>query len=82
MISSSSFTEGTGETVPEAVAADLAVTMEIYANASSAATTEALRRLGESLHDTYCCTSLTARASERPRPNGGRACDLRRPESG
>lgn len=29
--------------------ADLAVTMEIYANASSAATREALRRLGESL---------------------------------
>ena len=29
--------------------ADLAVTMEIYANASSAATVEALRRLGESL---------------------------------
>ncbi|HKG52065.1 MAG TPA: hypothetical protein VKB14_16655 [Actinomycetales bacterium] len=29
--------------------ADLAVTMEIYANASSAATREALRRLSESL---------------------------------
>jgi integrase len=29
--------------------ADLAVTMEIYANASSAATRETLRRLGESL---------------------------------
>jgi hypothetical protein len=30
--------------------ADQAVTMEIYANASSAATQEALRRLGETLH--------------------------------
>ena len=30
--------------------ADQAVTMEIYANASSTATREALRRLGESLH--------------------------------
>ena len=30
--------------------ADRAVTMEIYANASSAATQEALRRLGETLH--------------------------------
>jgi integrase len=30
--------------------ADQAVTMEIYANASSAATREALRRLGETLH--------------------------------
>jgi integrase len=30
--------------------ADQAVTMEIYANASSAATPEALRRLGETLH--------------------------------
>ncbi len=29
--------------------ADLSVTMEIYAKASSAATTEALRRLGDSL---------------------------------
>jgi hypothetical protein len=30
--------------------ADQAVTMEIYANASSAATREALRRLGDILH--------------------------------
>jgi hypothetical protein len=38
--------------------ADQAVTMEIYANASSAATREALRRLGETLHRDRCCTLL------------------------
>ncbi len=38
--------------------ADQAVTMEICANASSAATPEALRRLGDILRLTCCCTLL------------------------
>ncbi len=38
--------------------ADLGVTMEIYANASSASTRAALRRLGEALSEAYSCTLL------------------------
>jgi hypothetical protein len=38
--------------------ADQAVTMEIYANASPAATEEAPRRLGETCTEIGCCTLL------------------------
>ena len=48
--------------------ADQAVTMEIYANASSAATREALGRLGDSLHWTCCCTLLLYSQRNGSRP--------------
>ena len=46
--------------------ADQAVTMEIYANASSAATREALRRLGDICTDVllYFAAVLAARSSD------------------
>ena len=48
--------------------ADQAVTMEIYAKASSKATQEALRRLGESLRErAYCCTLLLY-STDGPKP--------------
>jgi hypothetical protein len=44
--------------------ADQAVTMEIYAKASSEATREAPRRLGESLKMARCCTLLLYRSAQ------------------
>jgi integrase len=50
--------------------AQIAVTMEIYAQASSKATRAALKRLGQSRWVTGCCTSLLYKV-ENPAPRSG-----------
>ena len=62
--------------------ADVSMTLEIYANASSTATSEALRRLGSPSDEHRCGTSLRYGPSRRPHPGRGRASGLREYWSG
>jgi hypothetical protein len=62
--------------------ADVSMTLEIYANDSSTATSEALRRLGSPCDEHRCGTSLRYGANLSPHPGRGRASGLREYQSG